>query len=283
MTNSRKVIQRFIASLLAVIVMAAVCVPLQASAAPYETISDYASGIFYQRLANVPLTGNYRTDLVNVALSQTGYCESDSEFQLSGVDKGQLSFTEYGRWYGYHNMWCAMFVSWCASVANISTDIIPKHAYTPNGLYFFLSNDQAHTQDKVLNGGYTPQPGDLVYFKSDRNENLVNHVGIVIGYTNGYLYTVEGNTDALADFTDGGAVMVRSRHISDPVIRYICCPNYPNDNLPAFAPLFPEDSVPEQPSHSEGTGKTPQSSVGLPPMSSISAGSTASELPHRVN
>lgn len=197
--------------------------------------ASYASGIFCRRLENIILTGNPRTDIVNVALSQIGYCEGDSTDQISGCQPGTKNYTEYGLWYnklqeapgGYEKaMWCASFVSWCASQAGISTDTVYYHAYTVYGLNWFTDNADVYTRQQVEDHIYSPQPGDIVYFKSSRNGDKVNHVGIVLKYEDGILYAVEGNTNDTAYSTTGGQVCLKSYHISDTFIRYICSPNY---------------------------------------------------------
>lgn len=114
-------------------------------------------------------TGNQREDIVAVAKTQLGYTE------------GYNNDTKYGDWYGLPNRaWCAMFVSWCANQAGISTSIMPKISYVPN--YF---SNSAFT---IKSSGYTPQPGDLFITKSR------DHVGLV-WYTEGsYFYSIEGNS-----------------------------------------------------------------------------------------
>ena len=141
----------------------------QAYALSYSDSSSYKSGKYYTRLTNVELTGNQRVDIVNVAKSQVGYQESGSSSKLSGTVKGSGNYTEYGRWYGMQDKWCAMFVSWCANVAGISTSIVPSHSYTPTGLNWFISRGRAYSRATVAKGGYTPQAGDIIYFKSSRN------------------------------------------------------------------------------------------------------------------
>ncbi len=114
-------------------------------------------------------TGNQRNDIIGVAKTQLGYTE------------GYNNDTKYGNWYGLPNEpWCAMFVSWCANQAGISTDIIPKISGVPN--YFDNSAFTIHYS------GYTPQPGDLFITKSR------THVGLV-WYTEGSdFYSIEGNS-----------------------------------------------------------------------------------------
>jgi hypothetical protein len=196
---------------------------------------SYASGIFCRRLNNIDLSGDPRLDIVNVAMSQIGYCEGDSPEEISGCTPGTENYTEYGLWYnnlqekprGFEKAaWCAMFVSWCAQQAGIPSDVMYYHAYTVFGVNWFMEQDLAYTRQQVADGEYLPQPGDIAYFKSNRNTDKVNHVGIVVRYEDGILYAVEGNTNDTAHSTNGGLVCLKSYDISDTFIRYICSPNY---------------------------------------------------------
>ena len=198
----------------------------QAQALTYNGSSSYKSGKYYTNLTNVTLTGDQRTDLVNVAKSQIGYQEGSSSSYLSGTVKGNGNYTEYGRWYGLQDMWCAMFVSWCAHVAGIPTSVVPSHSYTPTGLNWFKNKGQAYSRATVAAGGYTPQPGDIIYFKSSRNQNITNHIGIVTSYSGGTVYTIEGNTSSATISTNGGAVCAKSYSITNTYIVYICKPAF---------------------------------------------------------
>jgi hypothetical protein len=119
-----------------------------------------------------------------------------------------------------------MFVSWCAARAGISTDTVPSHAYTPDGLSWFAARGQAYTRAEIQSRKYTPRPGDLIYFKSSRNAKSTNHIGIITGYSNGRVYTVEGNVGAPGKLTNGGMVTEHSYPISNTYIVFICAPNY---------------------------------------------------------
>lgn len=199
---------------------------IQASALQYTGTGSYMSGKYYRKLNQVSLTGDSRTDMVTVARSQVGYQEGGSPNQLSGEVHGSVNFTEYGAWYGMQDMWCAMFVSWCAARAGVSTDTVPSHCYTPEGLSWFATRGLAYTRAEIQSRKYTPRPGDLIYFKSSRNAKTTNHVGIVTGYANGRVYTIEGNTSAVGKFTSGGMVAEKSYPISNTYIVFICAPNY---------------------------------------------------------
>ena len=210
-----------------------VTVPIHSTESEHS--ASYSAGIFYRRLQNVTLTGNPRLDIVNIAMSQIGYVEGDSPQQISGCEPGAGNYTEYGLWYnnlqsspqGFERAaWCASFVSWCAYQANIPSDTVYYHAYTVYGVNWFLNQDLAYTRQQVADGAYIPRPGDIIYFKSDRNGDKVNHVGIVVKYEDGIVYAVEGNTNDSPYSTTGGQVCLKSYHITDTFIRYICSPNY---------------------------------------------------------
>lgn len=198
----------------------------RASALQYTGTGSYMSGKYYRKLREVKLTGDPRTDIVAIAKSQVGYQEGGSVNQLSGEVYGGVNFTECGAWYGLQDMWCAMFVSWCADLAGVSTDIIPSHCYTPDGLSWFAERGLAYSREDVQSWKYTPKAGDLIYFKSSRNAKLTNHVGIVTAYSDGRVYTVEGNIGAIGKTTSGGMVAECSYPISNTYIVFICSPNY---------------------------------------------------------
>lgn len=213
---------------LSAVLAAALLLPIApARSVEYEGTDSYRTGKYYRALQEVALTGDPRTDIVNIALSQVGYQESAYIKELSGEIVGNANFTEYGDWYEMQDQWCAMFVSWCAALAGISGQVVPKHSYTPNGLYWMKDQwGRAYSRAKVEAGAYTPQPGDIIYFKSPTTKATTNHVGIVTGYRDGVVYTVEGNTSSPAIFSGGGTVARKSYPISNPYIVYICCPDY---------------------------------------------------------
>lgn len=142
-------------------------------------------------------TGNQRNDIIGVARTQLGYTE------------GYNNDTKYGNWYGLPNQpWCAMFVSWCANQAGISTSVMPKISYVPD--YF---DNSAFT---IKYSDYTPQPGDLFITKSK------SHVGLV-WYTDGsYFYTIEGNS---SDCVCSHRYAISSY--------YFAVPNYSGSSTPA--------------------------------------------------
>lgn len=219
--------RRILKRILVMALVAAVLVPVvPAQALYYNGSSSYESGKYYQNLTEVVLTGDPRVDIVNIAMSQLGYQEGGSQNQLSGEVYGGVNHTEFGRWYGMQDMWCAMFVSWCANTAGISENVIPHHSYTPNGLNWFIKRGRAWSREQLLAGEYTPQPGDVIYFRSSRNKNKTNHVGLVTSYANGVIQTIEGNVGSTDTASNGGMVTAKSYPLTNVYVVYVCSPDY---------------------------------------------------------
>ena len=64
-----KVFHRFFALFLFMVFCAAL-LPAGAVGSSYTVSGSYAESVYYENLQNLTLTGDYRTDLVNVALTQ---------------------------------------------------------------------------------------------------------------------------------------------------------------------------------------------------------------------
>ena len=99
--------------------------------------------------------------IVDIALSQVGEKES------------KLNKIKYNDWYygksvsGGQYPYCAVFVSWCADQAGLSTDIIPKTASVKTFRNFFKTSGRLNE---------TAQIGDLMIQIS----NGASHIGIVV-------------------------------------------------------------------------------------------------------
>lgn len=123
-------------------------------------------------------TGNQAYDIAQIALTQVGYSETGT------------NHTKYNEWYyGYDQSaeWCAIFVSWCANQAGVST--IKKSTYAYPGDFGITASPF---------GSLIPQTGDIVFFENNGKLNYgdvygYDHVGIVYSVDNTYIYTVEGN------------------------------------------------------------------------------------------
>lgn len=165
----------------------------------YTPSSPYRSGVYYTQLCNVTLTGNQRTDLVNVVRSQLGYHEGDSFSDLGGSSSGSSNYTEYGYWYGtqvagssggYYYAWCAYFISWCARQAGIPTSIISNASYACAG----SDNGDFKNLTYYSRGSYTPQAGDLIFFDWDSVDGQWDHVEVVTAVSSSSVTTIGGNT-----------------------------------------------------------------------------------------
>ena len=83
--------------------------------------TSYKNGKYYSHYTKVPITGDNRTDLLAIALSQLGYQEGASNGSFSGTVSGNKNYVEFsynmGDWgLGYGGTsypWCASFISWC--------------------------------------------------------------------------------------------------------------------------------------------------------------------------
>ena len=190
----------------------------------YTPSASYRSGKYYTQLCNVSLTGNQRTDLVNVARSQLGYHEGDNTSQLHGESSGSRNYTEYGYWYGTqvqgnsggsYYAWCAYFISWCARQAGIPTSIISNASYACAG----SDNGDFKNLDYYARGSYTPKVGDLVFFCWEGNSSCWDHVEIVIGVDSSNVTTIGGNTST-------NNVKKRSWNLSNSYIRGYGVPKY---------------------------------------------------------
>ena len=201
----------------------------------YTPSASYRSGKYYTQLCNVSLTGNQRTDLVNVARSQVGYHEGDNESHLYGGSSGSSNYTEYGYWYGtqvqgsssgFYASWCAIFISWCARQAGIPTSIISNATYACAGSDY----GDFKNLDFYSRGSYTPKVGDLIFFDwLDGDQYVWDHVEIVIGVDSSNVTTLGGNTGT-------NDVKTRNWNLSHQYIKGYGVPKYTSGSNPTPTP-----------------------------------------------
>lgn len=131
------------------------------------------------------VAGEGAQKLINIAKKEIGNNESDGT---------HMKYETYMGFSG-NDPWCAMFVSWCANQAGfIDSGIIPKYASCSDGVSWFQSKNAFHKEGS----GYTPQPGDIVFFGAGGGD----HTGIVVKADSNNIYTIEGNvSDAVAERT----------------------------------------------------------------------------------
>ena len=140
--------------------------------------TSYTESDYYKKLAAVSLTGKYRTDVVNIALSQLGYHEGDSPADFDGANTtSEAGYSEYGRFLGSEGSdWCSEFYAWCASMAGVPTNVLnPSRSATVN-TWVKGTNAKYYTWAETVYGGgdYTPQMGDLLQWAWDLDDHTTS-------------------------------------------------------------------------------------------------------------
>lgn len=198
----------------------------------YQSPSQaYKGTVYHNSLLSVNLTGDQRDDVIAVALSQLYYAEGNSEEEFHGLNaSGDGNFTEYCFNYGaldqdgngtreFGYPWCAAFVTFCLRRAEISKTIAPSHVNCTSWLNIFKQSSSNYKY--YARGTYTPIKGDIIFFKSETTSRASDHVGLVIGLANGYVYTVEGNTS--------GGVYIKSYALNNTYIVGYAVPKYTSE------------------------------------------------------
>lgn len=136
--------------------------------------------------------------------------------------------TYYSQWYaeikGYSNVddwgkgtpWCACYVSW--GIYQVKSDLydVPIYANVDDFLKYFVDSGKWNvskywTELEKNEVTYELYPGDLVFFDwIVNNEKNPQHVGVVLGVGDDFIYTIEGNSS--------GKVSLRRYDLDDPRI-----------------------------------------------------------------
>ncbi|MBQ3544112.1 MAG: CHAP domain-containing protein [Lachnospiraceae bacterium] len=196
--------------------------------------TSYKNGKYYKHYTQVPITGDNRTDLIAIALSQLGYQEGAANGNFSGEVSGRYNYVEYsynlgdlGLGYGGSDYpWCASFVTWClyqsrctnqATYSSLGRFHVGDYDYIWKEISCSqwvrqLKGAGYYKYSKYEGGSYTPQSGDLVFFQ---NSGGVAHIGICLYTSGGRIYTVEGNTsDSSGLEANGGGVYFKNYSLS---------------------------------------------------------------------
>lgn len=228
-----KNIKCIVSALVCVLIIAAAAIPSYAKGAVYSKPSEvYKKSQFAKNLKAVELTGDMRVDVISVALSQLFYHEGDSEKDFGGANSsGDGNFVEYNYAYGkldqegngtltYGYPWCAAFVSFCLRRSLIPTTIAPTHVNCTSWVNLFKKGTTNYRFYSP--GGYTPIMGDIIFFKNNNSTTRISdHVGLVLGASDEYVFTIEGNTS--------GGVFTRVYERDDAKIVGYAVPNYESE------------------------------------------------------
>lgn len=161
--------------------------------------------IWEQTMADAPLTGEWRNDLLAVAQTQLGYQESQNNYIVMEDGETTRGYTRYGAWDGNpYEEWCASFVSFCLHYADVPEGKFPQDnncstwMETLQGEEYNLyipAREEAEDGSETV---YTPSAGDLVFFTWNQNDSA-DHIGIVAevipaeGEESAKIITIEGN------------------------------------------------------------------------------------------
>lgn len=177
----------------------------------------------YSEAKTLPtLTGDKKVDFIAIAKSQVGYVQDTDG-------------TVYGKWYTDHMKngvdyttkdWCAIFMAWCSYNANIPASVIPTTSLCVDSASEFKRQNRWHDVT-----GYTPQVGDIIYFKYGSNtDRFTDHMGVVYSVNSTHVSTYEGNKSSL----NGGVGDTTYKLSSENIVGY-ATPNY-SGNAPTVTP-----------------------------------------------
>ncbi|MCH5304067.1 MAG: Ig-like domain-containing protein [Ruminococcus sp.] len=149
-------------------------------------------------------TGNYINDIIGVARTQIGYKENSAG-------------TKYGYWYSpsfVNQPWCAMFVSWCADQAKVPQSAIKKYASCSIEVSWFKSEGRWHDSE-YYGGKYTPQKGDVVFYRDSGSSAVSTHTGILVGLNGNYLDVIEGNAtnESVTHYTTNSSRTLTNKYV----------------------------------------------------------------------
>jgi LPXTG-motif cell wall-anchored protein len=190
-----------------------------------DSTADVETADVWERTLPTDLTGVWADDVLSVAKSQLGYTESEKNYEVD--DEGNTKgYTRYGDWYGVpYGDWCAMFASFCLNYANVPDTAIPYEAGCANWVEKLTQTEQYQSVDS----GYTPNPGDLIFF-DNKNAGTANHVGIVTEVVTEndatYVKTIEGNS---ANKVCENRYLIDNEHILGYGVLPEHCECYDND------------------------------------------------------
>lgn len=103
--------------------------------------------------------------------------------------------------------WCASFVSWCFLQASERDIGKMPYKYSPgarNTLAQF--KNKGWTYNLNDGSGKNPEPGDIIVWWRGKIDGWTGHIGFVHHYSDGFVYTIEGNRSSKVEGFDYKAV-----------------------------------------------------------------------------
>jgi hypothetical protein len=167
--------------------------------------------------------------VIAIAKAENGYLEKKSNSQLDSktANAGSGNYTKYWRdladW-GLGNYqaqyWCAGFIHWCFVKAYGLAAAKSLLLHAP-----YISCGTLASKSKAASQRYTsPQVGDVVVFW---NGSRYSHTGLVYQVSDGYFYTIEGNTSGASGVvSNGGGVVAGKKYKISGTSHRFHRPNY---------------------------------------------------------
>ena len=160
-----------------------------------QVSTEYGGGLTMDDLSGVTWINGSRTSnqgVADLALSQVG------------ETGGQPYWSAYG--FTSRVAWCACFVQWCMNNSGVSD----LYAHSANNAYCPTLTKWFSDNGRWASGGFTDMvAGDTIFFDWE-GDGSPDHIGLVIGRDDTYVYTVEGNS--------GDAVRAKKYALNSSVI-----------------------------------------------------------------
>lgn len=117
---------------------------------------------------------------------------------------------KFSRWYGLIGPWCAMFVTWCGTVAKSKAFNKAKgrYAYCP----YIVADARAGRNNLTIT--YKPQTGDLALFDWN-NDGVADHIEFFNKWISGTQFKTRGGNTGHSNASNGGEVLPMERSKSD--------------------------------------------------------------------
>ena len=172
----------------------------------------------YLPQADFGTASGLRGDLLMAASVQLGVAEgSDAHHAIIDTYNAHEPLAQ-GYEVKYEDDWCATFVS-AVAIQQGLTDIIPTECGCQRQIGLFQEIARWEEDDS-----YIPLPGDIIYYcNGDKDpfsdcKDWSDHVGLVVGTSNGYIKVIEGNCD--------NTVAYRYIKVNSTGIRGFALPDY---------------------------------------------------------
>lgn len=188
----------------------------------------------------------YANAVITVAKAEVGYLEKKSNKNLDSktANAGSNNYTKYGR--DLHELypevmdfpayWCDTFVDWCFYMAYGVCNA--KKLIGGNFDDYTVNSAQLYKNKGAY--GKEPKLGAQIFF---RNSKRICHTGLVVGFDDIWVYTIEGNTSGASGvIANGGGVVEKKYKRTDKSIDGYGYPNYAGEFDPDVTPTITKAS-----------------------------------------